>query len=268
MGKRVRLKANGISDIGLVRKDNEDYYILDEEQSLFIVADGLGGHCGGEIASKAAAEAIQKYFKKATGKELQEEDLENKIKEAIQAAHQEVLGLSANTPELKGSGTTIVTALFKAPYYLYVANVGDSRAYLFRDKKLELLSQDHSVVAQLVQKGEITQDETRTHSLRNIVTQAIGIDIGMGCYQKKIEAKDKDIIMLCSDGLWDMLSDKDIEKIVKEKATSPQNLCSALIEAANSGGGEDNITVISIFFYKDEPKISSKTFAKLQKQKV
>jgi protein phosphatase len=267
MGRKITLKAKGLSDTGLARKSNEDDYIIAGEVGLFIVADGLGGHNAGEIASKSATKAILKYFQEAPKKDPSE-NIENKINTAVQIAHQQILDLSLTDPVLKGLGTTFVGAFFRPPSYFYIANIGDSRAYLLRNKKLELLSQDHSLVAQLVQRGEITQEEMRMHPSKNIVTQALGIDIGMGCYQKKIEVRDKDIIILCSDGLWDMLADKDIERIAVENAAEPQSLCSSLVNAANAAGGNDNITVIVIFVSDRKKVLPQEIFAQLQKEKI
>lgn len=267
MGSKITLKAKGLTNVGLVRKNNEDDYVIAEKQGLFIVADGLGGHNAGEIASKTATKAILRYFQETPKKDLSQ-NLEDKINEAVQAAHRQILGLSLTDPSLKGPGTTFVSALFKQPNYFYIANVGDSRAYLFRNKKLELLSQDHSVVAQLVQRGDITREEMRTHPSRNIVTQALGIDISMGCYQRRIEVKDRDIIILCSDGLWDMLADKDIQRVVEEKGSAPQSLCLALVDAAKAAGGNDNITVIVIFVGERKKDLPQEIFAQLQKEKT
>ncbi|MEI8348869.1 MAG: Stp1/IreP family PP2C-type Ser/Thr phosphatase [Candidatus Omnitrophota bacterium] len=267
MESKITFKVKGVTDVGLVREDNEDDYVIAEKLGLFIVADGIGGHNAGEIASKTATKAILNFFQKIPKKDLSE-DIENKTNEAVQAAHQQILNLSLTNPSLEGLGTTFVSAFFKQPNYFFIANIGDSRAYLFKNKKLEVLSQDHSVVAQLVQRGDITQDQARNHPSRNIVTQALGIDISMGCHQKRIGVKDRDIIILCSDGLWDMLADKAIERVVEEKGSDPQSLCFALVNAAKAAGGNDNITVIVIFVSECKKDLPQEIFAQLQKEKV
>jgi protein phosphatase len=264
MREDLVLKSFGMSDVGLVRKHNEDYYAIDETQGLFIVADGLGGHEGGEIASKLATETIVEFFKEIPKKNLDDSSIDGKINEAIQKAHQAILNLFHQDKSLKGMGTTIVLALFKPPHSFYIANIGDSRAYLFRNQKMELITQDHSVVAQLVQQGKITPDEARTHRLRNIVTQAIGIDLNMGCYKRKISAKDEDTIILCSDGLWDMLSDETIKEICF-KEREPKQLCSNLIESAKQAGGRDNITVVIISVKKRQKSLVVEALAQVQK---
>ena len=260
---KLIFKSHGASDLGLVREHNEDYYGLDKEQGLFIVADGLGGHQAGEVASKLATEAVLNFFKHTPKKESSQPVTDKNINRLIQKAHQVILDLSSEDDSLKGMGTTIVFGIFSPPHSFYLANIGDSRAYLYRDKKLQLLTQDHSVVAQLVSQGKITPQEAKTHNLRNIVTQALGIEIGMGCNQRKIDLEDKDLIILCSDGLWDMLSDKAIEEIAS-KENNPEKLCSDLIEAAKKEGGQDNITVIVILVNKPKEKQGAEAFAQVQ----
>lgn len=232
------LEVAGKTDIGLVREKNEDYFTIDEKIGLFIVADGLGGHAGGEIASKLAVESILSFFKEkpATKKH---------IEEAVEFAHQKIIDSSLNDHRLIGMGSTVVFALRRSLNSLYIANVGDARAYLSRDSELKLLTQDHSVVFELFRKGDIKFEEIRTHPSVNIVTQALGIEVDMGPYQAEVTLKDKDLIMLCSDGLWDMLSENNIQKIVNEKQ-HPEKICIELIEAAKAAGGRDNITVIVI----------------------
>lgn len=262
------LKSFGITDVGLVREHNEDYYIIDEKLGLFIVADGLGGHKGGEVASRLATDTILKFFQEKPQKELEEATINNKIDQAIQKAHQAILTLSPQDDSLKGMGTTVVLAFFRPPDSFSIANVGDSRAYLFRNQKMELLTQDHSAVALLIQQGKITPVEARTHPSRNIVTQAIGIvGLAMGCYQRKLNLKDGDIIILCSDGLWDMLADESIEEIVL-KERRPKELCSNLIEATKQAGGKDNITVIVVSVEERQKELAVKAVAEAEIQQV
>lgn len=267
MKEDLVLKSFGMSDVGLIREHNEDYYAIDRKQGLFIVTDGLGGHKRGEIASKLATGTILKFFLEIPREGLEETTIDNKINKAIQKAHQAILDLSLQNNSLKGMGATIVFVFFHPPNSFYIANIGDSRAYLFCNQKMELLTQDHSAVAQLIQQGKIIPEEARTHHLRNIVTQAIGIELNMGCYQRKVHLKDGDIIILCSDGLWDMLSDKTIEGIVL-KERRPKELCSNLIESAKKAGGQDNITVIIISVRKHQKDLTAKVLAQAQEKQV
>lgn len=235
------LKSSGMTDVGLVREHNEDYYDIDNQHSLFIVADGLGGHKGGEVASKLAVKTILESFKQNAA------PLEPalKIKQTIEKAHQAIANLASQDATLVGMGTTVVLALWQAPGILHIANIGDSRAYLFRDKEISLLSQDHSLVGEMGRQGLLSQDEMCIHPRRNVVTRSIGIEIGDGPFQRKLDLKENDIILLCSDGLWDMLLDEDIAKIISS-SKKPKDICARLTEAANQAGGKDNITVIVI----------------------
>lgn len=246
---RLILKSFGMTDVGLVREHNEDYYDIDKTQGLFVVADGLGGHQGGEIASKLAVKTILESFEQNTA------SLEPalKIKQAIEKAHQAIAGLAMQETALKGMGTTVVLALWQAPGTLHIANIGDSRAYLFRDREINLLSEDHSKVAEMVRQGFLSEEEARLHTWRNIVTRSIGIEIGDGPFQRKLDLKENDIILLCSDGLWDMLLDEDIAKIIS-LSEKPKDICAKLVEAANRCGGKDNITVIAISAKREAKK--------------
>lgn len=245
MESRLILQVAGKTDVGLVREHNEDYYAIDEKQGLFIVADGLGGHEAGEIASKLTVETILNFFRSFSDEELKGANINDKMNQAIQNAHHAIIDSTQQNPSLQGMGTTVVFAFWQPPNSFYIANIGDSRAYLLRNQKLELLTQDHSVVAQLVQEGKMTSEEARTYRLRNIVTQSIGIDLGMGCYHKHLALEEEDVVILCSDGLWDMLVDKEIEGILF-KENSPEKICFHLVKAAKQAGGKDNITVIVI----------------------
>jgi len=264
---KLSLEVVGETDIGLARDHNEDDYAIDMKKGLFIVADGLGGHEGGEVASKLAVKTILNFFEDFSGDELESETIEDKINQSIQNAHNAIVELSEQNPGLQGMGTTIVLTYWQSPNLLYVANIGDSRAYLLCNQKLELLTQDHSIVAQLVQQGKITPEEARVHRSRNIVTQSIGIELGMGCYQRHLVLKEGDTIILCSDGLWDMLPDRIIEEIALKENTA-QELCYSLIEAAKKAGGKDNITVIVILVKKDKKDLGIAAAIRKQIERV
>lgn len=245
MKKIFNFEIGSITDIGLVRENNEDSYAFDQKDGLFVIADGLGGYSGGEVASKLAVNTIMSFLKKDL-KAMQKKDIDKSIKNGIKEAHELIAKESIANSLLRGMGTTLVLALFKAMGYLYITNVGDSRAYLYRSKKLSLLSEDHSLVSNLVKQGKITKEESWAHPQRNIVTSVIGIGPLPECYQKKINLRNNDIVILCSDGLWDMLPDKEIENIVAKKNNNLQNLCQELVDAAKNAGGEDNITIIAV----------------------
>ncbi|MCK4783485.1 MAG: Stp1/IreP family PP2C-type Ser/Thr phosphatase [Desulfobacteraceae bacterium] len=242
---RFTIQALGISDKGLVREKNEDYHVVDSDRGLFIVADGIGGHAGGEIASKLTVETISDFFKERSVNGSSEKDIFGQIDGAVQKAHNVLITYSNDNNSLKGMGATVVIALWQSRGSFVIANMGDSRAYLFRDQTLRLITQDHSVTAQLVEQGDITSQEARGHRLRNIVTQAIGTDISIGCYHKTFSVQEGDKVLLCSDGLWDMVPDEVMEEFLTYE-TDLQAICLGLVEKAKSAGGKDNITIVAI----------------------
>ncbi len=252
------MNAYADSHIGLVRTNNEDssrIIELPKKMNLLIVADGMGGHNKGEVASGMAVECIKKYFDK--NKDLIEDYLEatdnekalgdrilQDMKEAINYANSEITKLST-TDEYKMMGTTVViAAIYRG--FLYVANVGDSRWYILHGGKnasLEQITRDNSLVQQLVDLGEITHEEAETHPQRNIITRAVGIDSKVETDVYRVQVSMNDILMLCSDGLTSMVSDKEIEKILKD-STTIEAKTKKLICKALKNGGRDNITVI------------------------
>lgn len=235
----------GKSDQGKVRANNEDHFSLDTERNLFIVADGMGGHAAGEVASRIAVEFLHRQITPefiamaATFSSLNDE-----IAEALRQANHAVRNASENHLEWKGMGSTAVLALLH-DHALTIANVGDSRAYLLRSGVLQLLSHDHSVAALLAEQNHISHEEIRTHPLRNRLTACLGIEERIEPYTSRILLRPKDRILLCSDGLWDMLTDREIARLWSEHP-EPEAAVQALIAAANRAGGQDNITVVAL----------------------
>ncbi|MGE5279114.1 MAG: PP2C family protein-serine/threonine phosphatase [Deltaproteobacteria bacterium] len=237
------VSACGMTHAGLRRGDNEDFFLMEEEVGLFAVADGLGGEPGGEIASRAAAESVGAYF--AQLRRRQPRLVTSKmIDAAVDRAHKAVVDAARSVAGGR-AGTTLVFAL-RQPSYFWVANVGDSRCYLVRDGAAVPVTQDHSLVARMVEKGKITPEEARVHPLRNIVTRSLGIDIGGGCHKKRLAVRQGDRLILCSDGLWEMLTDAEIGAIAAG-ARDVKRVCTDLIDAANAAGGRDNVTVVALF---------------------
>ena len=232
------------SDAGKVRQNNEDCFIVDKEIGLFIVADGVGGHQGGEVASKLGALTIQQVIRERLAVQDKPER-EAIIKEAIDQAHRAVSEKAADNHHLCGMGTTVVLGWF---HYrrVYIAHVGDSRAYLINAKNITPLTEDHSVVAALLKAGKITPQEAKTHKMRHVITQCLGIDEYAGPAIKSFPIKRGDILLLCSDGLTDMVEDHEIKKEVQEKRKNLQSSANELIKLANKKGGRDNITLILI----------------------
>jgi protein phosphatase len=234
----MKLKWGAFSDVGMVRQQNEDSFLA--EETLFVVADGMGGHNAGEVASALAVTTLK------AGARLGIDDAEV-FRELVQQANSAIYTASLDDSTQSGMGTT-VTALSivegEEPRVL-VANVGDSRAYLWRSGALSRLSVDHSYVQELVNEGIITPEAARVHPRRNIVTRALGIDrsVNVDVFTHFVRTGDR--IVLCSDGLVDEVPDTEIAKVLGQH-TDPQETAEALVMVANTNGGRDNTTVIVV----------------------
>lgn len=223
--------------IGLVRENNEDSFWVGEH--CLLVCDGMGGHQAGEVAAKLAVDIIKAY--PFGGKDRQKE-----VRSAIEQAHREILAAAEKESELRGMGTTATLACLtrqEQQIELVLGHVGDSRGYLFADGKLSQITQDHSVVGELIRAGSITAQEAKNHNQRHMLTQALG---GTGEIEIEINVKTLKpgaILLLCTDGLTDVVEDKRIEQVLA-KAAEYENTAQALVDLANKLGGPDNITVI------------------------
>lgn len=242
----MNLTAAGKTDRGLVRANNEDEFYLDEKQGLLVVADGMGGHASGEIASKLAVNVIRDYFQgpqKLIGNSNPAYSLAtNKLNCAIRLANQAVYEVAQSSPVLKGMGTTIVAVLLTGNK-LSIAHIGDSRAYLIRAGLIDQLTDDHSMVNEQVRRDIITREEAAQSEMKNILTKALGIRAEMEADLDELTIFGDDIIFLCSDGLSNMVTDEAVLDIISF-AENPGAACDSLIEAANEKGGKDNITVV------------------------
>jgi len=230
-------------DIGRVRDNIEDEYLVDEEIGLFLVADGLGGHRAGEVASRLGAETIHGFLK--AHPVTDNSTINQLIKKAVDNAHEVILNRAFNNSNLRGMGTTVVLALCRGDR-LYIAHVGDSRAYLINSEGIKLLTEDHSLVHRLLKTGEITREEARTHSQRHVITQCLGSDGYFGPDINTYGWTPGDFLLLCSDGLTDMVDDKTIKKVVLENKNDIQHGADELVKLANEGGGRDNIAVLIV----------------------
>ncbi len=248
-----KLQVSGTTDVGRKRQLNEDVYLVDEDLGVFLVADGMGGHAAGEVASRLAADEILGGFsgRSALTQETWPEhwDMErsataNFLIDAVLSGHERVTNAVNRDPNLKGMGTTVVVAVHPAASRnLVVCHVGDSRAYRFRRNKLEILTEDHSWVHEQVAAGFLSEEAARTHPLKNVVTQALG-----GSAEPKVDCLETemmsgDVYLLCSDGLNSMLTDDEISAMLAVE-TSLDDRAKSLIDAANDHGGNDNITVV------------------------
>ena len=236
----------GLSDIGCQRQNNEDQYAYwepagDEEFArkgrLAIVADGMGGHEGGQEASRIAVEAIQEVFAETVSG-----DPQSLLLAGFQAAHQRIVQYADGHPELHGMGTT-ATAIALLDRELFYAHVGDSRLYLVRGAGISRVTHDHSYVGRLVQNGIISPAEAETHPQRHILTAALGAggEVSPEAPPQPIALQKGDVLVLCTDGLWSLLSESEILNLVVDSA--PTKACQALIKMTKDRGGPDNITV-------------------------
>ena len=222
------------TDTGRKRRRNEDAYVV--EPPLFAIADGMGGAQAGELASSLAAGAVREDEAAAGSGE-------RRVTELIQEANRRVYERSSQDAAASGMGTTMTVA-FVGDANVAFGHVGDSRAYLIRDGKLEQLTEDHSLVAELVRSGKLSPEEAETHPQRSVITRALGTDPDVDVDTFSIETAPGDLFMLCSDGLTSMVEDDVILQTIEKNRDNLQTAAKALIRAANKGGGEDNITVV------------------------
>ena len=244
------LKTFSITDIGQKRKQNQDYVFTSEIplgplSNLFIVADGMGGHNAGDYASKHAIERIVEEVEKS--KDSPVETLER----AIQSANRYIRVKSRENEDMNGMGTTVVAATITDDV-MYVANVGDSRLYII-NTEIKQITVDHSLVEEMVRMGGINREQAREHQDKNIITRAIGAEDELEIDFFQVQLKKGDFILLCSDGLTNMIEDEDIRMILLGQKDIVGK-AEALVEAANRNGGKDNITVVLIEPFADEVK--------------
>jgi serine/threonine protein phosphatase PrpC len=230
----VKLAAASATDQGRVRGNNEDAFLVDDERALFAVADGMGGHRGGEVASHTAIEALRAAVANGTP-----------LHDAITRANLAVLARAAGDDELTGMGTTLTAIIAVGGRQLLIGHVGDSRAYLLHNGELRRATDDHSLVEELVREGRLTPEQAEAHPQRAIVTRALGVDddVDVDLYTLDVDAGDR--VVLCSDGLTTMVRERDIERLARSEP-DPQSLADAFVRAANDAGGDDNVTVVVI----------------------
>ncbi|QGP92992.1 Protein phosphatase PrpC [Neomoorella glycerini] len=231
------MRAEALSHTGLVRPGNEDYFISDVERGLFAVADGMGGHQAGEVASHLALRALQdRLFTGTTGEPL------SRLLAAAAFANEIVYRSSLASRERAGMGTTMTAVWIVGPKG-FLVHIGDSRAYLFRDGQLEVLTNDHSYVGELVRCGGLTAEEARQHPRRNILTRALGTGGTVNMDSREIELKPGDRLLLCTDGLYEVIPDQELAAIMnrhREMAEAARELLRVALER----GGPDNVTVV------------------------
>jgi serine/threonine protein phosphatase PrpC len=237
----MRLSSSAGSDVGRMRSGNEDSYFCG--QTVFAVADGLGGHQGGEVASAAAVEPLARLDGRGF---LDPSEAAEALAAAIREANQAILDRAAGDPALYGMGTTVTAAAVAGDGQLQLAHVGDSRAYRLREGALDQLTTDHTVVGELVRRGRLTPEQAAIHPERSILTRAVGLDPRVPVdLPDPLELRSGDQLLLCSDGLTEAVGDDRIAQLLSA-APDGQAACRSLIDAANDAGGPDNITVVLV----------------------
>ena len=223
------------TDTGKKRRRNEDAFVL--APPLFAVADGMGGAQAGEVASKLAAAALEDTDPgRITGPE--------RVASLIQEANRRVHERSSIDPATSGMGTTMTVALVEDGGVV-IGHVGDSRAYLVRDRQIEQITEDHSLVNELLKTGRLSPEEAETHPQRSVITRAVGTDPDVDVDSFVVDTRDGDVFLICSDGLTDMVADDQILDVVEHNLGDLERAAKQLVAAANRGGGEDNITVVA-----------------------
>jgi protein phosphatase len=233
------MKVAGITDIGLVRKRNEDNYLIDTGRNLFLVCDGMGGHFGGDVASSLATEAINKEFV-FNGIS----DLPEALEKAVQTANRIIWETGQSDAELNEMGTTVTAAVI-CDDQLVIAHVGDSSLFIFRSDEIIKPTSDHTLAEHMRKDGLIDKDDERYKSFHHVLTRALGVDKKVDIDIHQIKLVKEDWILLCSDGLSNMVDQQEIKDILKDK-NEPQKVCQQLLELALARGGYDNITMILI----------------------
>lgn len=256
----LRARGVGITDVGLQRDHNEDTFAVLAEHDLFIVADGMGGHRAGDVASRLASESISDFFQRTAGEEVTWpfhfdsglSESENRLLTAIRLANRQIYEHSLKSHELRGMGTTVVGALFNPDTgKMYVGHVGDSRAYVIRDNRISQLTRDHSLVNDYLKVMPDMPEDQRSELPKNVITRALGMQDSVEVDLLAHDVRLGDTFVLCSDGLSGMISDAEILQVT----TQTQDLgaaCRRLAALANEHGGEDNITAVVVRIVKSD----------------
>src|SRR3954463_3959315 len=240
------------SDVGMKREHNEDSFLVNEDLGLYVVCDGMGGHAGGETASRLAVQTVEKELISARLRTddpfgvqapLPDSPLASALREAVEGACAAVFRTSRANPELAGMGTTCISLVLHGEHAL-VGHVGDSRCYLVRDREVHQLSEDHSLVNEQVRAGLLTEEEARHSRLKNIITRSVGFEEDVLVDVVGVETRAGDRFLLCSDGLSNLMENEEIRDALLHNQLA--DVPGFLIQLANERGGDDNITVIAV----------------------
>lgn len=254
------MECYGLTDVGRKREKNEDSLLVNADLGLFMVADGMGGHLGGEYASRLAVKTVEETLAQllrdpeatlATDSVFDRTDPGELLKYSLRVASQRIYEEACQNSNLRGMGTTAV-ALFIQDGKGFIAHVGDSRAYLIKNGDIRQLTADHSLVAEQLRAGFITEEELKNHKFKNIITRSVGFqnEVEVDLLIRDLEAGDR--FLLCSDGLTNLVEDADLQKIVAKN--QPKEACKKLIDLANKRGGDDNVTVVIANILSEGPE--------------
>lgn len=235
---KIAWEATGGTNTGRRRQNNEDSLLVDAEHGFFVVADGMGGHAGGEIASALAVQTAGEILARGG-------DAKAALREAVTRANAAIFDFAARNPRMRGMGTTLTACVLDPSGVMNLGHIGDSRAYRFRNGVLEQLTVDHTWVQREVDAGRISAQAARTHALSHVITQALGVDENDTPDILEDTALPGDLLLLCSDGLTGMVDDTQIAELLAVEAPLPE-LANTLIRTANVNGGVDNITVVLV----------------------
>jgi len=239
----LRFIVHGKTDKGLVRKENEDAFCIEKDLGLLAIADGMGGHASGEVASKMAIEILKDSLKK------EGQPLPDRLNSGVKLANRTIYEASRSQSQLNGMGTTL-TALQLDGNRLSIAHVGDSRAYLIRGGVIEQITDDHTIVSEQVAGGMMTREEAARSDMRNILSRALGIASEVDVDVEEFTVSEGDQLVLCSDGLSELISEDEILSEV-QSTKRPDLACNELVNLANQRGGEDNVTVIVAHLHRE-----------------
>lgn len=248
----MKIEVSGQTHVGMKRNHNEDNLLLLPEERLFVVADGMGGHSSGEVASQIAVEEVAEFFR-MTSQDLeitwpykmdkQKNYDENRLATGVKLANMRIFEKASSETKYKGMGTTIVTVYFAKDSEVVVGHVGDSRVYFFRENTLRQVTEDHSLLNDYLKAKKLTPEEVEAFPHKNVIVRALGMKDTVTVDINRVEPKDGDIFLLCSDGLSGMVPDKQIEQILQAQPDLDK-ACAQLIDAANANGGNDNVTCV------------------------
>ena len=253
----MKIESFGATDVGRRRAHNEDSLSISDDLRLYLVADGMGGHNAGEVASSTAIDTVMKFIRRCNedkdftwpfGIDSSLSEEANMLLTSIRIANRNVCLRAGERYEYSGMGTTIVGLYMEEENMAHIAHVGDSRAYLFRNGGLKQITSDHSWVNEQIQKNILTQKDARNHRWKNVITRALGNKLNVDIDLTSLEVSPDDYILLCTDGLTGMLDDNEIFQTIKNSIGNLEKACKDLIHAANEKGGLDNITVVLLKF--------------------